>query len=320
LQPPEKGDGASVFGEPSVTAAARCAGAGPLRRSALLNSTTARSKQGVDEVNARFGHPAETDSRTLELEDFRNLFAVLETVAHAVGQEQFFDQFREGLARHLGWSDTVLVDIPQSHGAFPEKSALLDHLHSNRPADYLEEYVDRWYLQNPFKTSSAISLLGRSHPITLCDMYPHSTRAEWDFVDQYLHRHGIADVLNGTIDAGPEGGMLVCTYAADENLIRARERVLMKYLNRHVGPWLQAHFVRLRETQHQATLTLRERHVAELTAEGLTNAQIAARLHVTVDTVKKHLTHAMAKTKCANRTQLALLFSAKDAVRPRDRS
>jgi DNA-binding NarL/FixJ family response regulator len=270
-------------------------------------------------VNAQFRHPAETDSLTLELEDFRNLFAVLETVAHSVGQEQFFDQFREGLARHLGWNDTVLVDIPQSHGSFPKRSTVLDHLHSNRPTDYLEEYIDRWYLQNPFKTSSAISLLDRNHPVTLSDLYPHSTRAEWAFVDQYLHRHGIADVLNGAIDAGPEGGMLVCAYASDENLIRGRERILMKHLNRHVGPWLQTHFVRLRETQDQATLTPRERQVAELVAEGLTNAQIADRLYVTVDTVKKHLTHAMAKTKCANRTQLALLFSAKDAVRPSDR-
>ena len=265
---------------------------------------------------AQFDRPAGADSHILEPEDFRNLFAVLETVANCVGQEQFFDQFREGLARHLGWDDTVLVDIPQSHGSFPEKSALLDHLHSNRPADFLEEYIDRWYLRNPFKTPRANCLLGRRHPITLCDMYPHSTPAEWEFVDQYLHRHRIADVLNGTIDAGPEGGVLICAYASDENLIRGRERTLMKHLNRHVGPWLQAHFGRLRETRTQAVLTPRERQVAELTADGMTNAQIADHMYVTVETVKKHLTHAMAKTKCANRTQLALLFSAKDAVRP----
>jgi DNA-binding CsgD family transcriptional regulator len=54
--------------------------------------------------------------------------------------------------------------------------------------------------------------------------------------------------------------------------------------------------------------TPREREIARLVADGLTNRQIAARLGITPDTVKKHLTNALLKADCTNRTQLALVW------------
>lgn len=55
------------------------------------------------------------------------------------------------------------------------------------------------------------------------------------------------------------------------------------------------------------TLTDREAEIAEQVALGLTNDQIARKLYVTTDTVKKHLTNIFTKTDCTNRTQLALI-------------
>jgi DNA-binding CsgD family transcriptional regulator len=55
-------------------------------------------------------------------------------------------------------------------------------------------------------------------------------------------------------------------------------------------------------------LTVREQLVTEFVADGLTNREVARRLCITVATVKKHLTHAMAKTGSASRTQLAVLW------------
>ncbi|ODT99634.1 MAG: DNA-binding response regulator [Pseudonocardia sp. SCN 72-86] len=56
-----------------------------------------------------------------------------------------------------------------------------------------------------------------------------------------------------------------------------------------------------------ATLTERERDVADLLAEGLSNADVAARLHLTEATVKGYVSAALAKLDLQNRTQLALL-------------
>ena len=53
-------------------------------------------------------------------------------------------------------------------------------------------------------------------------------------------------------------------------------------------------------------LTSRERDVLKLVAEGLSNTEIADRLHIGVTTVKTHITSLMMKTGSPNRVRLAL--------------
>ncbi|WP_405663794.1 response regulator transcription factor [Streptomyces sp. NBC_00079] len=60
-------------------------------------------------------------------------------------------------------------------------------------------------------------------------------------------------------------------------------------------------------------LSLRQAEVAALVSQGMTNVEVAHTLHVSVDTVKKHLTSALRITGCQNRTQLALAWQAESA-------
>lgn len=53
-------------------------------------------------------------------------------------------------------------------------------------------------------------------------------------------------------------------------------------------------------------LTVREQEVLDLVAEGLSNTEIAERLHIGVTTVKTHITSLMTKTGSPNRVRLAL--------------
>ncbi|MCQ8187034.1 response regulator transcription factor [Streptomyces rugosispiralis] len=62
-----------------------------------------------------------------------------------------------------------------------------------------------------------------------------------------------------------------------------------------------------RARQRLALLTEREREVAEAVAEGLSNTDIGTRLHLSLGTVKAHLSSALAKLDLDNRVQLALL-------------
>ena len=56
-----------------------------------------------------------------------------------------------------------------------------------------------------------------------------------------------------------------------------------------------------------AGLTARERDVLVLVGEGLSNTEIAERLHIGVTTVKTHITALLTKTGTTNRVRLALL-------------
>lgn len=64
-------------------------------------------------------------------------------------------------------------------------------------------------------------------------------------------------------------------------------------------------------SQRLAGLTARETEVLRLVAEGLSNAEIGRRLHMSEMTIKTYVSRVLAKLGCANRVQAALL--ARDA-------
>ncbi|GAA3244032.1 response regulator transcription factor [Pseudonocardia petroleophila] len=59
-----------------------------------------------------------------------------------------------------------------------------------------------------------------------------------------------------------------------------------------------------------ALLSEREQEVASAVADGLSNGEIAAALHLSMSSVKSHLSAAMTKLDLTNRTQLAILAYA----------
>lgn len=62
-----------------------------------------------------------------------------------------------------------------------------------------------------------------------------------------------------------------------------------------------------RARERFAELSQRERQVAAAVAEGLSNAEIADRLFMSVGTVKATISNALTKLGLANRIQLAVL-------------
>jgi DNA-binding CsgD family transcriptional regulator len=62
-------------------------------------------------------------------------------------------------------------------------------------------------------------------------------------------------------------------------------------------------------------LTNREREVARMAAAGLSNADVAARMVLSVRTVETHLSRVYTKLGCAGRVELAALLAVPDEVR-----
>jgi DNA-binding NarL/FixJ family response regulator len=65
-----------------------------------------------------------------------------------------------------------------------------------------------------------------------------------------------------------------------------------------------------------AELTAREREVLEQIAAGRSNAEIAAALHLSVATVKTHVSRLLAKLDCRDRAQLVVVAYQSGAVSP----
>ncbi|WP_066936315.1 response regulator transcription factor [Microtetraspora fusca] len=65
-----------------------------------------------------------------------------------------------------------------------------------------------------------------------------------------------------------------------------------------------------------AALTAREADILALVAQGLSNAQVARRIHMTEASVKTYVSRILAKLNCTNRVQAALLL--RDAPSPRE--
>ena len=61
-------------------------------------------------------------------------------------------------------------------------------------------------------------------------------------------------------------------------------------------------------------LSARERELVILVAQGRTNAQIAAELHISIRTVGSHLDRIRDKTGCRRRTDLTRLALSADLV------
>ncbi|MFJ4554345.1 response regulator transcription factor [Streptomyces sp. NPDC088817] len=123
------------------------------------------------------------------------------------------------------------------------------------------------------------------------------------YLNTFLFRHGIYDKLVIPL-AGEEDGAF-----------NARDGALALRIARHLSAQTRFHVAVHRVGVAHVQLSPRQREVGELAAAGYTNSEIAIRLRITVDTVKKHLSQLLKTIECRNRTELAAAWNRRDAPR-----
>ena len=120
----------------------------------------------------------------------------------------------------------------------------------------------------------------------------------------------------GALSAGASGFLLKDTRTAKlHQALRAvssgdailTPRITRELLNRHMLAPLATPQQRAAR-ERLGLLSPREREVAELVAQGLTNAEIAQRLVLAPDSVKKNVTRILAKLDLRDRVQLVILM------------
>ncbi len=124
------------------------------------------------------------------------------------------------------------------------------------------------------------------------------------------------DYAFGALSAGAAGFLLKDTRRDQlHSAIRAvasgdailTPRITRELVNRHVFTPVASPEQRAARDRLSA-LSPREQEVAELVAQGLTNAEIAQQLVITPDSVKKNVTRILAKLELRDRVQLVILM------------
>jgi DNA-binding NarL/FixJ family response regulator len=122
------------------------------------------------------------------------------------------------------------------------------------------------------------------------------------------------------LQAGASGFLL--KNAPPEDLLAAirtvagGEAVVAPRVTRRLLDHFAGRFVPTREDSRLAQLTDREREVVLLVAQGLSNAEIAAKLVVADATVKTHVGRILAKIGLRDRVQIVVLAYESGLVRP----
>jgi len=117
--------------------------------------------------------------------------------------------------------------------------------------------------------------------------------------------YGERSLLQRGLESGARGYIL--KEAPHETLLRAIEKVAAG--ETFVDPGLMAEFV----AGQADILTPREREILQLLADGMSNADVAAKLFISQETVKSHVRHILAKLEADTRTQ-AVAIALREAM------
>ncbi len=114
-------------------------------------------------------------------------------------------------------------------------------------------------------------------------------------------------LLGRGLDSGAKGYIL--KEAPHATLVRAIEKVAAG--ESFIDPALMPSFLIGKDQQEM--LTSREREILQLLADGMSNADAAARLFISQETVKSHVRHILAKLEADTRTH-AVAIALRDAM------
>ena len=114
-------------------------------------------------------------------------------------------------------------------------------------------------------------------------------------------------LLGRGLESGAKGYIL--KEAPHETLVRAIEKVAAG--EGYVDPALMPAFLAGKDQDDM--LTAREREILQLLADGMSNADVAAKLFISQETVKSHVRHILTKLEADTRTH-AVAIALREAI------
>ncbi|MGO4889633.1 response regulator transcription factor [Anaerobacillus sp. MEB173] len=207
-------------------------------------------------------------------------------------------EIQQTLAELFGFSKTILWSIDKKGQIH---SPILYNLSEKITSEYINYYRSLDILHPQRLTlSPSVSVL-RIHEVMVQKAYE-----ETEYYQDFMKKHGFYDEMGVYLFDGTNMKAVL-------GLIRTKEEPPfsekeMQLLSRILKP-LSAFLGDQTSLQNNNELTKREQEIIELVKEGLTNKEIASSLHVSENTIKKHLQHIYRKMNVSNRTSLCYVLA-----------
>ena len=167
-----------------------------------------------------------------------------------------------------------------------------------------EQYLDRWGSYDVYRTPVAIDQLVK-RGITASSTMAHIPHESQQYIERFLTPAGLVGSAAIRLPLGADSVGVVGLFGPDPDQFRSEDARSLELLAHRL-----ASISRLLPSSARGDVLDgihgRQREVALLVGQGLTNADVGARLHLAEDTVKKYVSRVLAATGCRTRTELAL--------------
>jgi len=252
-------------------------------------------------------HPRGTGSAeyALSVGEHEQVLQVLTDCSSARTVESFRETALESLSRHLGYRTATVFTGTTFSTVFTDPRPL----HTGRAVGMFGSYRDYWFKDDFFATPQSLRSFQDTRVATLSELRSSISTGARQFVADYFSRDGLTSAVGLYLEVSESQHALVGLFGNDD----PRKERRVAHLLRRLAPPLNAISRSLSATPTQCnldvlgSLTERQRQVALLIAEGLSNSAIADLLILREDTVKKYVSAILAALRCHSRTQVALL-------------
>ncbi|MET0821193.1 MAG: LuxR C-terminal-related transcriptional regulator [Aeromicrobium sp.] len=243
-----------------------------------------------------------TAAHDLTVRDYQRVFAVLEHVESARTVTDFRELTLEAFGSALGYRNTTFFRGPTFATLFQDPDPLL----AGRMPSMIREYRAEWSQHDVFSLPESLSLFSRTNAASAEELHvlPDHSR---QYLDQWFGRYGMSSV--NAVYLRPGGQHALIGVFGPDRMVGPAQLEVLRLLGKHlsaISQHLPAGDDTSRGDDLLSTLSPRDRDVAELICNGLSNAMIGHVLSLTEGTVKKYVSRILAQTGCRSRTELVL--------------
>jgi len=177
---------------------------------------------------------------------------------------------------------------------------LRDPLNYRLSDQAMKDYLTEFHFYDSLHPNKNVTLFREKKAIRLADMTSTNQYESSPFYRLFMRKYGLHDeMVVALMHQGILVGAIGMAQKENSNKYTANDRNTLNLVSDVIASVIM-HQIKNEET----VLSKREQEVVELVKKGWTNQVIAEKLHISVNTVKRHLQNIYEKYSVNNKTQL----------------